>query len=162
MVQLDGFIVSPAAFTEKFLEYDYVGAPWRSTRKRPLESGYQVGNGGFSLRSRKFLKAAAELRWHKEWQHIDVPTKYYGNEDYFLCVVMHDELVQKGVRFAPISVAQRFSIQAGDQFARNHSLSTTFGFHGKKWAARAKRAAKRHGLDYPHVDEMKLPWWQRL
>lgn len=161
-VQLDGYIVNPNLFSQDFLAYDYVGAPWRSTRKRPLQAGREVGNGGFSLRSQKFLKAASELRWHKEWQHIDVPTKYHGNEDYFLCVVKHDEMVEKGVRYAPVPIAKRFSIQAGDQLSRGHNLHTTFGFHGKKWVARARRAAARHGLHYKHVDAMELPWWQRL
>ncbi|KAF4746198.1 hypothetical protein FOZ62_025133, partial [Perkinsus olseni] len=35
---------------DDFLEYDYIGAPWKH---RPL--GLSVGNGGFSLRSRSLL-----------------------------------------------------------------------------------------------------------
>lgn len=28
VVQYDGFILNPDAWTDEFLEYDYVGAPW--------------------------------------------------------------------------------------------------------------------------------------
>ena len=68
IVQDDGYIINPKKWTNEFLAYDYIGAPWPgqySWRKRWKNETYQkayinskknrIGNGGFSLRSRKFL-----------------------------------------------------------------------------------------------------------
>lgn len=160
MVQLDGFVVNPSCWSEDFLAYDYIGGPWRSTRKRPIAAGFEVGNGGFSLRSKRFLEACAELRWTRDWPGAGIPEKYHGNEDYFLCVLQRRELEAKGIRFAPLEVAQRFSIQAGDSFGPGHRLGSAYGYHGKKWIHAAAGKARRHGLSYPHAAQMPKPWWQ--
>ena len=47
VIQYDGFVINPHKWDIKFSEYDYIGAPW------PWAKDYQVGNGGFSLRSKK-------------------------------------------------------------------------------------------------------------
>src|SRR5687768_5817660 len=47
LIQYDGFVLNPDAWQEAFLVYDYIGAPWLE------EEGYIVGNGGFSLRSKR-------------------------------------------------------------------------------------------------------------
>jgi hypothetical protein len=47
VVQWDGWVVEPKLWTDEFLKYDYIGAPWSEGDV----NGYRVGNGGFSLRS---------------------------------------------------------------------------------------------------------------
>ena len=50
LMQWDGFVFNPEAWRDEFLACDYLGAKWfwgEPTRR--------VGNGGFSLRSRKLL-----------------------------------------------------------------------------------------------------------
>ncbi len=150
-VQLDGFIVNPERWDDGFFAYDYVGPPWRSTRKRPLAGGYTVGNGGFSLRSKRFLDASSRLDWHADWAHVKVPKKYWGNEDYFLCVLERQKLEAAGIHFAPLEVAKAFGVQKGDRFDAEHKLATVFGFHGKKLVRRAKRYVERRQLHYPHL-----------
>src|SRR5262249_51046219 len=50
LVQYDSFVVHPAAWTNEFLKYDYIGAKW------PWQPpGHRVGNSGFCLRSKKLL-----------------------------------------------------------------------------------------------------------
>ena len=50
VAEYDGFILNPEAWTDEFLNYDYIGAPL-------LVDGVQlVGNGGFSIRSKKLLR----------------------------------------------------------------------------------------------------------
>jgi hypothetical protein len=52
VIQDDGFIVRPGV--DAFLQYDYVGAPWKDTVERQSlkSNGYDlVGNGGLSLRN---------------------------------------------------------------------------------------------------------------
>ena len=53
IIQGDGFVIHPENWTDEFLKYDYIGAPWRNLAHY---SFIRVGNGGFSLRSKKLLK----------------------------------------------------------------------------------------------------------
>ncbi len=154
-VQLDGFVLNPDLWDKDFLRFDYVGAPWRSTVVRPLEPGRNVGNGGFSLRSKRFLDASAELRWHCEWEGVDVPRKHWGNEDYFLTVLQREHFTKRGIRFAPQEVAARFSIQSGDQLEPGHNLRTVLGFHGKGLLGKARRHTERRGIHYPHLRSVR-------
>ena len=68
----DGFIINPFMWDKQYLQYDFIGAPWGRDyhfRKKPIgvtEEGWKVartqnlvGNGGFSLRSKKFLEVSA-------------------------------------------------------------------------------------------------------
>ena len=57
LIQWDGYVVNPAAFEASFLECDYIGAKWFW-----FDDGMRVGNGGFSLRSRKLLAALQDPR----------------------------------------------------------------------------------------------------
>ena len=52
LVQWDGYAVNPGAWRAEFLDYDYIGAKWLWHT-----DAMRVGNGGFSLRSRKLLEA---------------------------------------------------------------------------------------------------------
>ena len=69
IIQYDGFILNPDAWTDEFLKYDYIGAPWLvdnwSVEKfdfpKELMGKLVVGNGGFSLRSKKFLTTCSQL-----------------------------------------------------------------------------------------------------
>ena len=45
-IQYDGFVLNGELFSEQFLNWDYIGAPWPHFRE------HNVGNGGFSLRSK--------------------------------------------------------------------------------------------------------------
>jgi predicted O-linked N-acetylglucosamine transferase (SPINDLY family) len=107
VVQWDGFVVNPAAWTDEFLQYDYAGAPW------PSEWGHQVGNGGFSLRSRRLLRALADPRVRRT-----------QNEDMDICQTYRGLLESEyGIRFAPVALAERFSFEVLPPNGR------PFGFH---------------------------------
>jgi hypothetical protein len=54
VVQWDGYVLDASKWSERFYQYDYIGARWPDS-----SSGNDVGNGGFSLRSAKLLKALA-------------------------------------------------------------------------------------------------------
>ena len=66
VTQGDGFIINPQLWSEEFLNYDYIGAPWRKNSHLVNSQGQtvdildlnknRVGNGGFSLRSKKLLE----------------------------------------------------------------------------------------------------------
>src|SRR5450631_1420841 len=52
VTQWDGFAVNASAWQDEFLQYDYIGAPWPH-----MPRAEAVGNGGFSLRSARLLRA---------------------------------------------------------------------------------------------------------
>ena len=69
LVQYDGFVLNPKSWTNEFLKYDYIGAPWLVADWSVKNFNFPVslfgktvvGNGGFSLRSKKFLETSARL-----------------------------------------------------------------------------------------------------
>jgi hypothetical protein len=110
IVQFDGFILNEKEWSNIFLHYDYIGAPW------PLNtfSELNVGNGGFSLRSRKLIQACRDL-----------PYDNTIAEDVF--VARHSRVyleMEKAVRFASAGVASHFSVEDVPV------PYPTFGFHG--------------------------------
>lgn len=126
LIQYDGFILNPQSWTDEFLKYDYVGAPIFISNKSFCEKyeippeyigRYITGNGGFSLRSRRFIEASARLA---SWGKF---SKYHP-EDLVLCFFEETLLSNEGMRFAPKEVAQDFSIEG-----RREMYRTQFGFH---------------------------------
>ena len=55
IIHPDGYIQNPSAWNDEWLTYDYVGSSWW------FKDGKNVGNGGFSLRSKKLLDILATL-----------------------------------------------------------------------------------------------------
>lgn len=108
VVQWDGFVTAPDRWSDEFLKWDYIGAPW-------YHAGHpgQVGNGGFSLRSHKLLQAL-----------LEVPVDFQHPEDVEICVHQQPLLTEgHGTRIAPLHVAQSFACEYG-------SYRPAFGFHG--------------------------------
>jgi len=62
VTQWDGYVINAEAWTEEFLDYDYIGARWIGDVVKAAGSPpeYNVGNGGFSLRSDIFLGAGTD------------------------------------------------------------------------------------------------------
>ena len=107
-VQWDGYVMDGGAWDPVFLDFDYIGAPWPH-----FHDDHDVGNGGFSLRSRRLLEASRELP-------LDPPLL----EDVIICRRCRPRLEEQGMRFAPEAVARRFS------YERMPSRGDEFGFHG--------------------------------
>ena len=105
VIQYDGYILNGRRWEPAFHDYDYIGAPWGRA------SG--VGNGGFSLRSRHLMQALRDPRITEL-----VP------EDIAICETYRGLLEERGVRFAPLKLAQRFS------FETLTPPAPTLGFHG--------------------------------
>lgn len=138
LVQDDGFVLNPDQFCPAFLNYDFIGAPWPDEEswmdmqklKPPATSRVnRVGNGGFSLRSRKFLELSSKF----------TSCEGFG-EDTFLCRVKYDYMIGNGIRFAPIDLALKFSYEnpireMGCTWRDRVSLDPAkhFGFHGKNF-----------------------------
>lgn len=108
VAQWDGHVLDSARWRPEFLDYDYIGARWPQ-----FGDGHDVGNGGFSLRSRRLMQAcrAPEFRAsHPEDLAIGRANRAW--------------LEARGLRFAPPALADLFATErAGD-------LATSFGYHG--------------------------------
>lgn len=110
IVQWDGFVAAPDAWEPAFLGCDYVGAPWPQ-----FGDGHDVGNGGFSLRSRRLMLACREPGFHDDG----------SAEDLVIARVNRRMLEERhGIVFADRGLASRFSRE------RDGEGLHTFGFHG--------------------------------
>ncbi|RJQ51596.1 MAG: glycosyltransferase [Nitrospiraceae bacterium] len=113
MIQYDGFIMNPSVWTPEFQKYDYIGAKWHW-----YNDGYNVGNGGFSMRSKRLMQALMD-------ESINASSVEYG-EDTLICRTYRGLLEDKyNIKFAPEHIADRFSYERSD-FTGDHP----FGFHG--------------------------------
>lgn len=107
IVQWDGFVRDAKMWSHDFLRFDYIGAPWISGPLAGL-----VGNGGFSLRSRKLLNALAKDTYEA-----------HNPEDVCIAVTHRDSLEEKHqIVFADLHTAQRFACERG-------AWQPAFGFH---------------------------------
>ena len=121
VIQHDGYVVRPEKWDNAFLQYDYIGAPW-APKTHFTKSGTEVrvGNGGFSLRSKKLLHALGAL--NLSFSDIDNDIL---NEDGVLCNYFRKELENYGIIFAPVDIATRFSLEN-----KNDDITIEpFGFH---------------------------------
>jgi len=109
VIQWDGYAVNPAAWEAAFLDCDYIGARWYWH-----EDGFRVGNGGFSLRSRKLLTALQDPRVAL----VEAEDTTIGRA--FRPLLERDH----GIRFADEALADRFSFEAA------YPIGKPFGFHG--------------------------------
>ena len=115
IVQYDGYVKNWKSWDNSWLQYDYIGAPWEW-----YTDGMQVGNGGFSLRSRKLMEIVAT---------DPAFDRAYHPEDHVICRVYRKYLEEKhGIKFAPVEVARKFSIEGFQHWDKLHSGQ--FGFHG--------------------------------
>jgi hypothetical protein len=111
IVQWDGYVISPSCWDRSFTQYDYIGAvwPWHT-------DGLTVGNGGFSLRSKRLLDS---------FRSLTSETNFSLNEDEIICRVHRRALESKfAIKFADPVTAGKFS------YERALPTMPTFGFHG--------------------------------
>ncbi|MDR2875009.1 MAG: hypothetical protein LBV44_03660 [Methylobacillus sp.] len=165
IVQNDGWVLNGASFLPEFFEYDYLGAPTgladvltpdgkktfvrRFTWvQRMLESrqtpGFKINysmNGGFSLRSKKFLQTPSQLgleyrlrpptvsrnrvsRYAMQWPSGD------AWEDVYHCVINRDMSDKVGILFPPLSVGLKFAFEhLHPHLHEGMDISKIFGHH---------------------------------
>jgi len=116
VVQYDGMPIDADKWDDSYLNYDYIGAPWVWGPE-----DQRVGNGGFSIRSRRLAELCQDPRV------VFNPPGYGDNnymEDIHICKMYKDWLESEGLVWAPVSLASKFSAEfPGGRFP-------TYGFHG--------------------------------
>lgn len=108
IVQWDGHIIDPTRWREEFLNYDYIGARWPQ-----FNDGKDVGNGGFSLRTKRLMELCRQPTF--------VP---HHPEDVAVCRTNRALMESNGMRFAPARLADAFSAE------RTGDPTRSFGYHG--------------------------------
>lgn len=109
VIQWDGYVINGKAWQEAFLEYDYIGAPWGFHTDQ-----HRVGNGGFSLRSRRLFDALQD----RDIVELDPEDDAIGRRYRPLLEGRH------GIRFPSEDLARAFS------FESMMPNGPPFGFHG--------------------------------
>lgn len=167
ITQPDGMAVNSQYWDYKFLDYDYIG-PIYNLNEAETNKGivnhfglteyknvnkWIVGNGGFSLRSKKLLNALQDDRIKEYILNSKTGEKFYGED--FQTTLLHRDLLEKeyGIKYAPIETALIF---ANDRLVDN---GMTFGFHG--WQNIPWYLTEEECLFYishltPNWDEYKL------
>lgn len=109
----DGFVINPHLWSDEFFNYDYIGAPWKWEGRRN-----RVGNGGFVLKSKKFIELTQYLNFLGKCDDGELTNDYY---DYFIA---------NGCKYAPVEIAMKFSLESKIPECELN-LNNSFGFHGK-------------------------------
>lgn len=124
IVHKNAHVLRPEKWSEDFLKYDYIGAPWPKNIHFTKEGvNVRVGNGGFSLRSKKLLNALNKLNL----PFTDDGTGFF-HEDGVICNYYRKKLEDYGIKFAPVEVAARFSCE----IINKDSQFDPFGFHDNR------------------------------
>lgn len=123
----DSAVINPAAWKHEWEAYDFIGAPWpydfHEHGYPPCTKENCVGNGGFSLRSRRFCEATAY--WS---ERLGCPKEATRISDAWISRTIRPKLEEAGMRFALPYDASRFSCE-------NRFYSGEFGAHGKNTIA---------------------------
>lgn len=144
LIQDHAFVSNPKAWTNEFLNYDYIGSPWPlhlihqlmlnlrigfDLHGQPFNTildlenydahNYRVGNGAFSLRSKKLLQLISNF------------DKKYPNkpEDNIISIYEKKTLESNGIKIAPVEIASKFAVEDPTEYNPNKDITKTFGFH---------------------------------
>ena len=120
--QCDGFIIDHTKWSDDFFNCDYIGAVWPN-----VGQANRVGNGGFSLRSKKLLELSTKI--------APDPNSKHKAEDWTICVDNFNYMIANGINFADIHTARKFSVEhTNDVCSYDKGVLNTygsFGFHDK-------------------------------
>jgi len=138
IVQQDGWVINGKNFQNIFFEFDYIGAPcnWGILDNKLVKfntldfrtNATLIQNGGFSLRSRKYLRAPSLLGAIYLFNENTI----MQNEDIQLTGIYKNLLTDNGIKFAPYDVAKKFSFEyAIPNYHDDVCFENIVGIHGQ-------------------------------
>jgi len=139
-VHWDGYAINPGKWTDEFLEYDYGGAPWPRHFGKSVGNA-RVGNGGFSIRSKRWLTIASSL--------VVPPVLQRRAEDVFQCADAVNVFVNSGCKVMPVPLAIRWSFENSIEEFPHWKITDSFGFHGLVKTDAARKPYSLPSLDDP-------------
>ena len=111
LLQWDAGICKPECWKDEFLTYDYIGAPWGWHA-----AGMNVGNSGFSLRSKRL----------QDYLHKNRKTLPVSDPEDVACSRIHRPALEAaGFKWADQYTALDFAFENARLQSLNH-----FGYHG--------------------------------
>lgn len=128
-IQADGFVTNASKWTDDFLKYDYIGAPWANPQG---DIGARVGNSGFSLRSADWHKVTGKEYELDDFENYNrIPYDDQGDDVFWTQLDWSWMQRACGHQIAPLELALRFSIEQDCPEARCRNQHDTFGQHGR-------------------------------
>ena len=151
LVQDDGHVVNPNLWKKEFLNltilehlghHPKIGLRWNKyedSAAKAIKRNFKknrVGNGGFSLRSKKFLEYSSQF---KECGLFA--------EDIFLTVLNYDLAIKNNINFPDVELAYSFSaeiplkgkkLEKENKESNIYDFSNHFGWHGKRFENSSK------------------------
>jgi len=159
VVQDDSWVLNGNKFVEEFYQYDYIGPPTHcgfqfNNDASSIEhlflqfhwldkpNTFVVQNGGFSLRSKRFLEACnvngithtipEPLKLKNDSTKKDNLWIHNWNEDVQLTALFRPILTSCGYKFAPLDVASKFAIEYLDPiWHKGIEFNNIVGHHAK-------------------------------
>ncbi len=145
--QWDAWITNPEMWTDEFLEYDYIGAPWWTP-----PGNYNVGNG-IGLRSTRLMQFLAD---HIDEFPLSATGPFEGNEDTNLSITYRHKLEGYGFRWPDEQLASRLSFE----YTRPTLDSKHFMFHDAfnfPQVLSPERLAERVKLMQENTTDARMP-----
>ena len=120
LIHPDGYVINSDSWDDRFLDYDYIGAPWLpGLHFDPYGNEVRVGNS-VSIRSKRLLELPFKL--NLQWK------EYNGsfNEDTQITCHYRPYFIGAGMSFAPFDLAIHF---AKESHLPEQKGIKTFAFH---------------------------------
>ena len=138
IVQDDSWVLNGKNFKHEYYDYDYIGAATHAAlvgNELKLQGSWvddedriMVQNGGFSLRSKRFLEAPNKLGL----THTPAENIYLWNEDVQLTAIRRKLLEMCGLKFASEEVSRGFALEyAVPKLYDGFDFSQLLGHHGQ-------------------------------
>jgi hypothetical protein len=142
IVQHDGWALDAQNWNDDWFDYDYVGGPSHAalmpsgefstlyqwcTDGKEYKDALIVQNGGFSLRSKKFLEAPTKHGIMRR----NFPEAMLNNEDVQLGCFLRPAMENVGIKYAPLEVAKYFSFEHFGPIHSGFDASKVFGHHSR-------------------------------
>lgn len=120
LMEWDAGLNDPAMWSDEFLQYDYIGAPWPSAAMARQFPNRLVGNGGFMLQSKRLIDFVYRNR-----DRFPITTDVHISCRYRPAIEAEGNL-----KWAPADVAVRFAFEGWDGIPRLTERPKSFGYHG--------------------------------
>jgi hypothetical protein len=125
LFQDHAYILNSQMWDNSWLMWDWIGSPWGIVENAYIANNGErarVGNGGFSLRSKRMLELPSKMNWQLREE------QGFYNEDGNFCCYYRKEMLENGIQYAPLDVALKFSYE-NPVPEHGSTYPTTFGFH---------------------------------
>lgn len=124
-VQDHAYIINPEMWDSYWLNYDYLGCTWDIVPNTYIANNgkrVRVGNGGFSLRSKRMCEIPSKMGWRLREE------RGFKNEDGQINCYYRKEFLELGIRYGGLEDSVKFGYEKPMK-ENNWGYQKFFGFH---------------------------------